>query len=61
MSRVTRSTGGNKKDVRAQGSHSQGQIGANVDMETNADDDALIDEDVDNAEAISTGGASITL
>ena len=43
MSRVTRSTGSNKKDVRAQGSYSQGQIGANVDMETNADNDALID------------------
>ena len=49
-----------RTDVRAQGSHSEEQIGANVDMETNADNDALIDEDIDNAEAISTGGASTT-
>ena len=60
MSRVTRAASGKNKDVRAQESHSQQQIGANVMTDTNADDDALIDEDVDNAEAISTGGASTT-
>ena len=60
MSRVTRAASGKKKDVRAQESHSQEQIGPNVMTDTNADDDALIDEEVDNAEAISTGGASTT-
>ena len=49
-----------RDDVRAVGSHSEEQIGANPDMETNADNDALIDEDIDNAEAISTGGARTT-
>ena len=60
MSRVTRAASGKNKDVRAQESHSQQQVGANIDMETNADNDALIDEAIDNAEAISTGGASTT-
>ena len=32
MSRVTRATAVARDEVRAQGSHSQGQIGANVDM-----------------------------
>ena len=60
MSRVIRAVSGKNKDVRAQESHSQEQIGTNVDMETNADNDALIDEDIDNVETISTGGASTT-
>ena len=60
MSRVTRAASGKKKDVRAQESHSQEQIGPNVVTDTNANDDVLIDEEVDNAEAISTGGASKT-
>ena len=49
MLRVTRATAVARDEVRAQGSHSEEQI---VDMETNADNDALIDEEIDNAEAI---------
>ena len=60
MSRVTRAVSGKNKDVRAQESHSQDQIGANVMTDTNNDDEALMDEDIDNAEAISAGGDGTT-
>ena len=56
MSRVTRAVSGKNKDVRAEESHSQEQIGTNIDVETNADNDALIDETIDNAEEISARG-----
>ena len=56
MSRVTRAGSDKGKDVRAQESHSQDQSGTQVMMDTNNDEEALVNEDVDNAEAISARG-----